>query len=856
MPPIVPTLLPPAHPSPITKQASTPDQIDLQALYADPDQLEQLVKEAIAKEDSIPDKLQVKETIGKYFGLMRPRGVALTHEAGTLLNGYAKNGCPVDCGDDWSEERIIDAIVRGPHQSAYLDGAVGFLHEETMEKVKNGFARVVKWKDIKNSIPPKLKISPVAMVPHKSKKFRVIMDLSFQFKKRDGSKWASVNSATTKLAPQQSMAQLGHALKRMVATMADNFNPDRPFKFAKLDIKDGFWRMAVNDADAWNFVYVLPSENKKVPLDDIQLVVPNSLQMGWCESPPFFCAGSETARDIIEGLLPIADSLPPHPLEEKMLSQLAEPDLNDDDDDDDDDDSDMSISSSGSSSSEENMDQAPLAFGPITLAEHQMSVWLQQEAILLEVFVDDFMGGTNNHQKENLRKISRAMLHGIHTVFPPPAVTGHQGGDPISEKKIDKGEGHWKYKKEILGWLIDGRKSTIQLPADKRNKILEQLRTFSRYKFCTLNAMQKLAGRLQHASFALPGGWGLFSEIQKAMQGNPTFISITDELRECFSDFKCIIKQVARVPTHVLQLVHNQPDFLGYSDACKHGAGGVWMGVTEDIGFVVWRLKWPDDIVKGLVSWNNPKGKYTINDLELAGVVLEWLVLEALVPNLIFKSAGMNCDNSPGTAWATKFRSATSAAAAKLLRFLSFRMHMRKSAPPMTIGIAGKDNDMADVASRSFKDGGAFIDKLPLLTYFQTHFPLPQGKSWTEFQIPSSLSSRVISCVRGEALPMASLLRLKKAAINTGSIGAPMPSSVELRRISKERLSKKWTSSSQVLLQGSGQVTTDEVIKSRFRPSLMRSRPSARPLSWVQNQHHSTGRTTSTTSPSNDASKE
>lgn len=101
------------------------------------------------------------------------------------------------------------------------------------------------------------------------------------------------------------------------------------------------------------------------------------------------------------------------------------------------------------------------------------------------------MCGSNSPTPANLRRISRAMLHGIHTIFPPPAVTGHLGGDPISEKKIDSDEGHWNYKKEILGWLVDGKKSTIQLPNDKKTKILEQLKQFHRYKYCTLNALQK-----------------------------------------------------------------------------------------------------------------------------------------------------------------------------------------------------------------------------------------------------------------------------------------------------------------------------------------------------------------------------
>ena len=96
--------------------------------------------------------------------------------------------------------------------------------------------------------------------------------------------------------------------------------------------------------------------------------------------------------------------------------------------------------------------------------------------------------------------------------------------------------------------------------------------------------MQKLAGKLQHASFAMPGGWGLFSPIQRALQGDPKFIHMTEDLKECLSDWKTILRHLATNPTHVLQLVDGFPDYLGYTDACGKGAGGVWMGITEDIG--------------------------------------------------------------------------------------------------------------------------------------------------------------------------------------------------------------------------------------------------------------------------------
>ena len=37
---------------------------------------------------------------------------------------------------------------------------------------------MVKWKDIKDAPPANLKTSPIVMIPHKSRKYRTILDLS------------------------------------------------------------------------------------------------------------------------------------------------------------------------------------------------------------------------------------------------------------------------------------------------------------------------------------------------------------------------------------------------------------------------------------------------------------------------------------------------------------------------------------------------------------------------------------------------------------------------------------------------------------------------------------------------------
>ena len=59
------------------------------------------------------------------------------------------------------------------------------------------------------------------MIPHKSRKFRGILDLSFHVKSKITNKNKAVNKTTTKLANQDSMSQLSLALKAIIATLAD-----------------------------------------------------------------------------------------------------------------------------------------------------------------------------------------------------------------------------------------------------------------------------------------------------------------------------------------------------------------------------------------------------------------------------------------------------------------------------------------------------------------------------------------------------------------------------------------------------------------------------------------------------------
>ena len=113
---------------------------------------------------------------------MCPSGISLKHPMASLLLEYAKNGYQVDCGKNWTKEHIEAAVKRGPHIHKDNKEAAEYAWAEAIQRENNGFCRIHKWDDVKHVHPPQLKVSPIAAIPHKSRPFRMILDLSFRIK--------------------------------------------------------------------------------------------------------------------------------------------------------------------------------------------------------------------------------------------------------------------------------------------------------------------------------------------------------------------------------------------------------------------------------------------------------------------------------------------------------------------------------------------------------------------------------------------------------------------------------------------------------------------------------------------------
>ena len=726
-------------------------------------------------------------------GQMCPSGEALNHPAAPLLMEYATNGCPVQTNRQWTLEELEAAVERGPHSSALIPEAMKQHAEELQIKVEKGQARVVLWEELKKNLPPELKISPFTMIPHKSKPFRGILDLSFILKLQEYD-LLSVNDDTTRTAPPEALDQLGHELARIIVAVAEA-DESEPILFAKWDIKDGFWRLVCREGAEYNFAYVMPQP----PGEPVRIVIPTSLQMGWVESPGYFGAASETARDVSESYVrtPIG-SIGSH----KFLHHT-----------------------------QTGAYQDVVGVPP--------DLYTQPFKYMLGVFVDDFISLVIPRCQADLDHVAASILHGIHDLFPPDE---DDNEDPVSLKKLLKGDGAWELRKELLGWIFDGRYKTIELApskvADRLALLDDCLKQARRGKSIPMDTFQKLVGKLQDTAMGIPGGAGLMTPLNNALKGSKKYIKIgkASPLFYHLADWKFLIMAATKAPTKCRELVSMEtPGYVGIVDSSKGGVGGVVFGHRKACRPHVFRFEWPPEVQ---TAFDNKI--IDISDLEMGGLLILWLVMEGCIgaDNLKHEHVCLLSDNSPAICWIERMASKRSEVAGRLLRALSIRMRECRASPLTPLHIPGVHNRIADIPSRSFgyKTEWHHKSDLDFLRFFNSQFPLPQQSYWHLFSIRNDVTSRVTSLLLQPHAEMHVWRRLPTLGKSTGGTGNVMRNLFEYVLI--------LTRDEQAIQQKSMQLgdlqpesaldIMDAANKSPWRRYVQHSRPLARRFRWIQ----------------------
>jgi hypothetical protein len=373
--------------------------------------------------------------------------------------------------------------------------------------------------------------------------------------------------------------------------------------------------------------------------------------MGWIESPPYFCAASETARDVAEYYVET-------PLGNGPTNALVK------------------YSQTGSEynslPASTNRDKDPFKY-------------------LIEVYVDDFMGLAIPTSKRTLDHVANGVMCGIHDVFPR---NSNEEDDPISLKKLLQGDGAWDTMKDLLGFVTDGKRDaliatlTTWLRSSRKNK----------HFGIPFVEFRSAIYKIRHAFMSIPAGKGLLSPFYRILSAQPqvAFLQRNKTLQQALAETRTFLRDSIAHPTHCRSLVTGWPDFVGICDASKHGVGGIVVGELRAAPPTVFRIEWPPEIQGALVSESNPAGTISNSDLECAGLVLVWLLLEATVENLEASRVALYSDNSPSVSWIQRLAARRSPIAMQLIRALALRLQLRKASPLTTLHIAGDKNQLTD----------------------------------------------------------------------------------------------------------------------------------------------------------------
>lgn len=642
---------------------------------------------------------------------------ALPHRAATeLLENLRADGAPVEFTTaEWSQDRKDAAMERGSHASA--QNYLGFVEHEMVDFIYKGFWVVLPYDVVKHL--PNLRLSPLGVVPQRDRRPRLIVDYTF----------SGVNQETRKLAPREAM-QFGRALDRILLAILHAPDNHGPVYLLKIDLSDGFYRVQVRPEDVPKLGLAFPTHPGEAPL----VAFPLSLPMGWTESPPWFCAATETIADLGNTYCGTSWDPPVHPLE--ALAATTPP-------------------IEGHTINEPPVPVVPVPQTQVRLPPRPRCrrPAPRQPCLHVDVFVDDEIVAVQGGPAR-LRRVRRQLMHINDMVFRPN--DRHDNAhrqEPMSEKKFRKGDAAYATRKLVLGWILDTLRKTIELPNHRKLRAQDLLRDHRGRTRISHKQAYKLLGELRSMQLGIPGSQGLLSTLQHALteslRGRRKRVRLTTQVRRHIADLLDLVESVSDRPTRIAELFPQYPAHVyGLCDASKQGFGGVIFPSDHlQSPPIAWRLPAPNDIKRAFLSDDNMGGTITNSDLELAGTLLHESVLFG--HQLAEATIVTGCDNTPAVAWRHKGSNSLHGPSAHLLRTAAFMQRKHRYVPRLAY-VHGEANKLADIASRRFD-----LNDSQLLALLDS--VAPQPLSWEMRHPPREWRLRLMSDLREQPLARPSL---------------------------------------------------------------------------------------------------
>jgi hypothetical protein len=541
------------------------------------------------------------------------------------------------------------------------------------------------------------------------------------------------------LAPSESM-QFGRTLQRLLQHLVEADPRYGPTHLIKIDISDGFYRVQLNPTDAPVLGVAFPPAPDGTPL----VAIPLTLPMGWVLSPPYFTAATETIADLANKQMKRSYNPGPHRLD----STADAPDT-----------SDPPLAVGATT-------QPATAITPVPLPRRASRGFHQRPLSYTDVYMDDFIGAVQGGPQRQQRA-RRIIFDTIDSVFRPLSPTdGKNRQEPISIKKLQKGDARWSTRKTVLGWTLDTVRETIELPQRRLDRLQTILDSLPRSKTrIAASRWHQVLGELRSMTLAVPGLRGFFSLLQEALRHvHQKRIRLTSSAHDFLDDIRWLVQSLHTRPTRFREVVPTDVRVLGACDACQQGMGGVmFLPAADEVAEpVLWRAPFPLELQRQLVSWANPTGVITNSDLELAGTIAQHDVLVNAMDVRECTIATLT-DNTPAQAWQGKGSATTTGPAAYLLRLQAIHQRHHRYLPVIQY-IPGPANAMADDCSRRWD-----LNDAELLTLFNTCYP--QTKSWRLCHLRQELHSSLTSALQKQRPAPESMLPLKTKQTGLGQNG-------------------------------------------------------------------------------------
>ena len=660
---------------------------------------------------------------------LRPNLDRHEHPAGALLHQYQLHGVPVLMAGEPPSPADLDAkIERGAHQSARLHGP--FIRQEMSEFIKSGYWVVLPYSQVRDL--PDLHLSPLGVKEERDRRPRLVADHTFY----------GENDLTCPTAPPESM-QFGGTLYRILHRVHHADPKYGPVHLAKFDLKDGFYRLHLRPSQAPRLAVILPKYEGEPPLVAIPLV----LTMGWVDSPPTFCCLTETVCDTANARA-YRRYAAPHRLESKAACQDEQPSTR-----------------AGHHHRFSGTKQSPARELPATEpggATVATDSPLSEPLAYFDIFVDDFLVlAQGGHRK--LQVLRRILMHALDEVLEGPHTGQAHMPEALSLKKLSKGEGSWKTRQTILGWVIDTARKTLELPDHRKDRVLALFDSLRDKKRVSTKKWMKALGELRFISPGVPGSAGLFSPLQLGLtKADKHRVRVTSHIRRHLTEFEDLVRDLTQRPTHLSEIIPDQPRLIGATDACQEGMGGVLFSANHPP--LLWRARFPDDIQRNMVTWENPLGTLTNSDFEQAGVIAQHM-LAAQTYQVQGRTLATLTDNTPTVSRFNKASVTSDQAAAYLCRLSSLHQRHQRYVAEVSY-IPGPVNSMADDCSRLWH-----LNDQQLLTHFNFHYP--QSKTWQLCHLSSEVLSSLESALRKTTLASATLPppgQLKIAPFPSGAL--------------------------------------------------------------------------------------